>query len=156
MQIVIHPYEGIEIPGKSRILFGMTREQVRAFFDEMPEEVWASEESEMLTDMYQKSSLQFSYHVSERLKSIAIANEHEVFLETKSILHTPYAQIEAWLLSIDSKAYPEEFMGIRSPLFGIEVWAPDADEGDAEYTAESIFLVGAISGIGNEANAVAV
>ena len=42
MEIIIHPYQGIEIPGKGRISFGMTRKRVRSFFSEQPKEVLVS------------------------------------------------------------------------------------------------------------------
>ena len=52
MQIIIHPYQGIEIPGKGRILFGMTRQQVRSFFSEEPMEILINKTDAFPKDVY--------------------------------------------------------------------------------------------------------
>jgi hypothetical protein len=141
MELVIHPYEGIEIPGKGIICFGMTREQVRAFFDEAPHSFMATEKSEMPTDAFVRSSLQFSYKKSGLLRGVAISpRKQDPIFQSQHLLKTPYKQIEMFFKTIDPNLEIEEFDGITSHKFGISIWAPGADEEEPDYTAESVFV----------------
>lgn len=140
MEIIIHPYQGIEIPGKGRISFGMTRKRVRSFFSEQPKEVLVNETSDMPTDMYNKASLQFSYKLPGLLKSITIAPIQDPIFQGQHLLHTPYHKIEAWFKQLDPNLEIEEYEGLTSYSFGIILWAPDADEQELDYQAESVFI----------------
>jgi len=139
MEIIIHPYQGIEIPGKGRISFGMTRKRVRSFFQETPEELLIGD-SDIPTDSYYEVRLQFFYKKPDILKSIVIASDLEPILQGKNLLRTPYQKIEAWFKEIDPSLKIEEYEGLTSDKFGIGFWAPDADEDEVDYFAESVYI----------------
>ena len=139
MEIIIHPYQGIEIPGKGRIFFGMTRKRVRSFFKETPEELLIGD-SDIPTDSYYEVNLKFFYKKPDILRSIVIASDLDPILQDKHLLITPYQQIEAWFKKIDSNLKIEDHEGLTSYKFGIGFWAPDADEDESEYLAESIYI----------------
>jgi hypothetical protein len=140
MKIIIHPYEGIEVPGKGRISFGMTRQQVRAFFHEPPIELLINETDAFPKDIYCDVSLHLSYSDSELLEFIEIAPLLDPVFQGKHLLRTPYQQAEAWFKQLDRNIEIEEDEGFTSHQFGIGLWAPNADQEDPEYIAESVFL----------------
>jgi hypothetical protein len=88
MEIIIHPYQGIEIPGKGRISFGMTRKRVRSFFSEQPIELLMNETDTIPKDMYYDNSLHLSYTNSELLEFIEIAQSLDSVFQEQHLLRT--------------------------------------------------------------------
>jgi len=140
MEIIIHPYQGIEIPGKGRISFGMTRKRVRSFFSEQPIEPLMIETNTIPKDVYYDVSLHLSYTDSELLKSIEIAPSLDPVFQGQHLLRTPYQQIETWFKEVDQNLQIEEDEGFTSHQFGIGLWAPNAEENPLDYIAESVFI----------------
>ncbi len=140
IQIVIHPYKGIEIPGKGHIVFGMIREQVRAFFDETPEEVWRSEDCSTPEDHYQESTLSFSYDDLNALQSIMIVEPQDPVFQGQHLLQAPYKTLIDYFLKIDPNSKIEDHFGLTSSKFGIHLHAPEFPEEEADYSPESILV----------------
>lgn len=139
MEIIIHPYQGIEIPGKGRISFGMTRKRVRSFFSEQPKAVMLGENDDVPTDSYDQASIRFFYKSHDLLQSIAIEYEHDLIFQEKHLLQTPYQQIKCWFKQLDPILEIKDYGGLTSHSFGISLWAPGADE-EEDSIAESALV----------------
>ena len=122
MNIIIHPYEGIEIENKGIIRFGMTREEVRNFFNEQERKTYVkSEYAQMPTDAYYKSVLQFSYKKPGILQAILLtAGIGKVFFLDKDILNDcSYSEAFNWLNRADTNLEIDEKDDAISYKFGI-------------------------------------
>jgi hypothetical protein len=139
MEFIIHPYEGIEVAGKGMIRFGMSRDEVRSFFEEEPHSFKKSKFSEMETDGYFGSSIQFSYKSPGILRGISFAPEQDPLFRDKHLLRLRYEQLKEWFLQIDPLLKIEKGEGFLSLLHGLNVWAP-GDEDEQDYIAESVFI----------------
>jgi len=128
MKIIIHPYQGIEIPGKGHISFGMNREQVRSFFSEQPKVVMLGLNDDVPTDSYEQASLRFFYKNNDVLQAIAIEYEHDVIFQEQHLLQNSYQEIKAWFKKNDPTLESEDNSGLISYRFGIKLWAEGADE----------------------------
>jgi hypothetical protein len=139
MQITIYPYQGIELLGKGRILFGMERKQIRSFFSELPKAVMLGENDDVPTDCYDQASIRFFYKTPNLLQAIAIEYEHDVIFQQQHLLRNSYQQIKSWFQQIDSTLVINENSGLISTHYGINLWASGADE-NSNATAESALV----------------
>jgi len=143
MEIIIHPYQGIEIPGKGRISFGMTRKRVRSFFSEQPKEIMQGENKDVLTDCYYQASIRFFYQNPDLLQGIAIEaiqNEHNVIFQGQHLMNKPSQQIETWFSQVDANLEIEEYVGLTSHKFGIHISVVDVTEDPKDNITEAVLV----------------
>lgn len=142
MSVIIHPYKGVEIPGKGLIKFGMSRQEVRAFFEEEPEEFFKLEDDPLPTDAYEESGIYAYYKEPDSLEALEIFLEARPILMDKSLLEIPMANLLPWIQSLDQNI-EIDVDGLDSEKLGLSIYAPDyedEEDNDPEYTAENVLV----------------
>jgi len=140
MNVIIHPYEGIEIEKKGRIHLGMTREEVRSFFKEKPEEFMKTPDSETVTDAFDNIGIHAYFKQSNELEALEIFPEAKPSLEGRLILDIFYHDLLEWFEIVDSKVDLSDEDGLTSYKYGLAFYAPGASEEDSNYKAESVLI----------------
>ena len=125
MEFIIHSYEGIEVSRKEIIRFGMSQENVKSFFDEVPRSKTSKSDSfDVILTIQYSSSLQFSFNPSDTLYTIACGRLAVPIFMERSLLHEPYQKIKQWLSEEDPSIEIEKTGSCKSPKFGLGIWAP--------------------------------
>jgi hypothetical protein len=101
MEFIIHPYEGVEIPGKGLIRFGMSREEVRGFFEEKPSEFYKMSNDIFPTDAFDKTGVHIYYEAPGTLIGFDFYSPSELKIKGISLLSIPFTQAKELLTQLN-------------------------------------------------------
>lgn len=144
MKVIIHSYEGIEIENQAVIRFGMTREEVRSFFDDGDRDTFLkSKYASQPIDGYYENELQFSYDFSDKCNEISLGpGIGQVFFQGKDILYDcSYDDALNWLYQADPNLEISEDRSATSYKLGVVLGRPIEDPVEDNYIIpESLFI----------------
>jgi hypothetical protein len=133
MEFIIHPYEGVEIPSKGLIRFGMARDEVRSFFDEAPKEFFKSVKDKVSTDAFDQSDLHCFYNSHYAIEAFEFGFNALLFLNSVNLFS--FERIEE-LKNFLNKGLNADLIatntGYNSETLGISIYSPDPNQDQVE------------------------
>jgi hypothetical protein len=136
MELIIHPYECIEIPGKGMIRFGMSSEEVKDFFQSPPKVFVKFQEFEEPSNHFKEHGLQVHYKKNG-------CHDFEIFggygdavpvFQDKCLFQSPYVELREWFQALDPNLLiDDDETNFVSLTFGICICRSD----DIDESVES-------------------
>jgi hypothetical protein len=128
MELIIHSYEGVEIPGKGLMRFGMSREEVRGFFEEKPKELHKQQNAKVPTDSFRDSYVLCYYDDGEKLDAVEVGYLTKIILHSKNLfLFETIEELKKFLNDLGGNLIPYA-NGYDSRSLGISIYSPDPNQ----------------------------
>lgn len=141
MEFIIHPYEGVEIPGKGMIRFGMTREKVRAFFDEEPSEFFKMPDDQFPTDAFDETGVHVFYKAPGIVTRFDFYSPANPKFKEIVLLSIPFSQVKELLTQLVGQPLVSGLGSWDAKALGISLYESlDKSEWDSE-PAESVSVI---------------
>lgn len=119
--------EVISYEGVSGVWLGMTMNQVRETLGEPDSSFRKSEESQYLTDAYDRLGMHISYRLPGVCDAIELFSPATPKFQGQVLLDRSFREVLDWIQGIDPSVVVDE-TGFTSEQFGFGVYAPFADE----------------------------
>jgi hypothetical protein len=126
MNLEIEPYVGI-----GPVLFGMTRQQVRALIAAPVREFMKSPQSSVPADAFAKAGIYVFYSDEGCCEAVEVTRPSVPTLFGKSFVGQPYDRSEAWFRERDPNVETDE-AGLTSRMFGVGVYSEGAKSRPSE------------------------
>jgi hypothetical protein len=112
MKLIACPRQGIQIYGKEMINFGMSRQTVRQFFTEQPEELQHGDNT--IVDLYAEIPLRFSYDTTGKFTYVDIFYDSTctLLLNNFDLFSTSFGRVKEIIEEVAQEPMVENSVGM--------------------------------------------